>query len=281
MTIVGCLPLGTGLDVEYQPTQLNTVFIGLFVFKSPNKAYMGQKLLITRGLLASDTTKIPRLLSESLTYDLRQHSLASRSKLFYFGKLVYNTVISHEIDMDGEIFKEFMATVRAPTFLRKQCERLGLAEFVIANVSERPADFQQYYTRHYVYRCFMQFLGALYLERGFQVTRSFILTHVLEQPAKLPETFILEEPESQLFQKFVQYKIEPPRYVTRPSSHSNPLYKSMIYSGSKNLVYSYGLSESESMHSAIEHLNTKCGSITSVLSLLVQDNPITDQVKQQ
>ncbi|GAM27007.1 hypothetical protein SAMD00019534_101820 [Acytostelium subglobosum LB1] len=228
--------------------------------------------------ISFDNNLLPISVSESLTND-QITPFASQNMLLYFGNLVYSTVISEvvkeHLDTDIEIKKEFTAIAKSASFLSRRADVIGLAKVMRMEFNDRESRHQQTFIGHYRYKCLGKFMGALYLEQGFDVVNNFIRRHVL-LPSNTPlESYVLQEPESQVIQKFFQYKMEPPIITSR--LYSAPVYRSSIESGNQRLVESYGCTEQEARYNAFESLQTHCSSLTSILTLLMASKPKIDK----
>ncbi|KYQ88629.1 hypothetical protein DLAC_11373 [Tieghemostelium lacteum] len=193
-------------------------------------------------------------------------------KLMYFGEMILNSVVtdSHEYkSSDKELFIEFKQWVKSPYFLRKKCEQMGFNRLIGYQLTDNQLPYVDVYNRHYNYLCFVQFLGALYLETSYSVTRDFIYNYLLEQPAKSLESFILDKPLSTLIKRFALYKMESPELKTLIPKKQIPYFTTHITSGNNvNIISAYGITKDESINFALELLNKKTETISDTLALM-------------
>ncbi|KAM9977900.1 hypothetical protein ACTFIR_011777 [Dictyostelium discoideum] len=217
-----------------------------------------------------DGGEIPKIIIDSLTHCPSLQNEADQNKLRFFGELCYRHSISDsEFSFDDQsIFEEFRESIKSSYFLRERCKDIGLSEFIRFQINPN-SFYKSIYFSHYSYRCLIKFIGALYLETDFKTVRNFIHTQILRQPHQSLESFILNKPESILIKNFSNFKLEPPIIKTIPPKNDFPLYSTIIKTGSTEVSKAFGVSKDESYNYAIELLNSRSDSFSSLMSLLI------------
>ncbi|EGG16372.1 hypothetical protein DFA_09403 [Cavenderia fasciculata] len=231
------------------------------------------QLLKTKGLSIEPKEITPSLIS-SLTIH-PQTSDAQFNKFTYLGNVIYNLIIKEFKGKTKEKdFQEYRSYVNGRYYLRTKCQEMGLDRLIRVYQNDWTEPIQPYVDRYYTSKGLIQFIGALFMEKGFLFTRQFILDNILNQSI---EKVLIDNPESSLFKKFSSFKLQPPRFEFESINMKYfPLYKVKLYSGSDVLVYSYGESESEAFNSTVELFNEKCDSLSSALQIVALA-PMTDE----
>ncbi|KAM9998739.1 hypothetical protein ACTFIY_008401 [Dictyostelium cf. discoideum] len=236
----------------------------------PNLLKLLNDLNIKLSRNDNDDEIIPKIIIDSLTHYPSLQNEADQNKLRFFGELCYRHSISDsEFSFnDQSIFEEFRESIKSSYFLRERCKDIGLSDFIRFQINSN-SFYKSIYFSHYSYRCLIKFIGALYLETDFKTVRNFIHTQILRQPQQSLESFILNKPESILIKNFSNFKLEPPIIKTIPPKNDFPLYSTIIKTGSTEVSKAFGVSKDESYNYAIELLNNKSDSFSSLMSLLI------------
>lgn len=192
------------------------------------------------------------LIHKSASIVLPDGSVINNERLEYLGDAVLDTVVADFLFVHYPHKNEgFLSQMRSKIVKRKHLNglaiRLNLNELLVSNTETQS-------TKHIYGDSFEALVGALYLDRGFEITRSCLINNIMKKYVNLEE---LEKTEADFKSRLIEWAQKNKREVSFEShivylneSDSNPSFKAVISYEGDELSSGIGSSKKEAEQNA-------------------------------
>jgi len=179
-------------------------------------------------------------------------SVINNERLEYLGDAVLDTVVADFLFMQYPHKNEgFLSQMRSKIVKRKHLNglamKLNLNELLVSNTEAQS-------TKHIYGDSFEALIGAIYLDRGFEVTRKSLVKHILKRFVNLEE---LEKTEADFKSRLIEWAQKNKRDVSFEShivyigeSETNPSFNASITLEGEILSNGIGSSKKEAEQNA-------------------------------
>jgi ribonuclease-3 len=190
----------------------------------------------------------------SASVSLEDGTFVNNERLEFLGDAVLDAVVAEFLFSRYPGRNEgFLSTMRSKIVKRKQLDvlasNLGIEKFIVANASNNNGG------KHIFGNAFEALIGAIYLDKGYNNTRKFIIERILENLLNLEE---LEHRESDFKSRIIEWaqknhtdlKFEIEEECT--GKEHAPVFISKVFIGDKLLGQGRGPSKKEAEQNAAE-----------------------------
>ncbi|PJC36732.1 ribonuclease III [Candidatus Peregrinibacteria bacterium CG_4_9_14_0_2_um_filter_53_11] len=194
----------------------------------------------------------------------RDDGLASNERLEFLGDAVLELVTTDALykqypsNEEGELTAFRSALVKGEN-LAAVARDLGLGEFLLLSHGEEKSGGRE--KNYLLANMFESLIGALYLDRGYEVTREFIDRHILEHIGEIVEKGLYVDAKSHLQELTQEEKGLTPSYavITEEGPDHNKVFTVGVYVGEELLAEGTGSSKQKAEQSAATNALQKRG----------------------